>query len=163
MLDNRLYINQLYAIDIDNEMIKFAEQNNNKPNIQYMTQDIGVEWEHLTPQLKALEGKVSLIFSNQVLHWVKNKENAAKNIYRLISENGKVYINMLWTSDPFEHLVGEEKILHEKQTCFPTKDQQMDVWYNQFREVGFLTIHNEFVEKDAALTEQEYIEGTNIL
>jgi len=81
----------------------------------------------------------------------------------LISEKGKIYANILWTFDPFEHLVGEEKILYKKQTSFPTRDQQMNNWYNQFKEVGFQTINNELLENDTVLTEQEYMEGTNIL
>jgi len=74
MLDKSLRINQLNAIDIDDKMIKFAKQNYNKPNIQYITQDIEAEWEDLRPELKALEGKVTLIFTNFVLHWIVNKK-----------------------------------------------------------------------------------------
>jgi trans-aconitate methyltransferase len=83
LLNSLLTINKLYAIDVDKDMIKFAEEKHNKNNIHYLLQDLSLEWNQLRPQLKALEGKVSLIFSNYVLHWIKDKENAAKNLFRL--------------------------------------------------------------------------------
>ena len=114
MLNSLLTIRQIYAIDVDPEMIDFANENHPKDNIQYILQDLSQEWDQLSPDIKALENKVSLIFSNHVLHWIINKENLAKNLYRLLSKNGKLYANIYWITDPFNYLTGTEKEIHEK-------------------------------------------------
>jgi hypothetical protein len=99
----------------------------------------------LRPQLKALEGKVSLIFSNHVLHWIKDRENVAKNLFRLLSKTGKIYAQIFWVSDPFSDLKGEEKEIHEKEILkIPTKESQLNLWINIFKTVGFDLIENEF-------------------
>jgi SAM-dependent methyltransferase len=140
-----LTINQLYAIDIDKDMIKFAEEKHHKSNIHYLLQDLSLEWDQLRSELKALEGKVSLIFSNHVLHWIKDKENAAKNLFRLLSKSGKIYAQIFWISDPFSDLKAKEKEVHEKEILkIPTKESQLNGWINIFRTVGFDLIENEF-------------------
>ncbi|CAG2118311.1 unnamed protein product, partial [Medioppia subpectinata] len=72
---------QIYAIDVDKEMIAFAGKNHGKPNVQYLAQDFGLEWDLLSPTLRALEGKVDLIFTNHCLHWIINKRNVVNNLY----------------------------------------------------------------------------------
>jgi SAM-dependent methyltransferase len=140
-----LTINQLYAIDIDKDMIKFAEEKHHKSNIHYLLQDLSLEWDQLRSELKALEGKVSLIFSNHVLHWIKDKENAAKNLFRLLPKSGKIYAQIFWISDPFSDLKAIEKEVHEKEILkIPTKESQLNGWINIFRTVGFDLIENEF-------------------
>ncbi|CAG2175165.1 unnamed protein product, partial [Oppiella nova] len=57
-----LKVKQIYGIDVDKEMIGFATQNHCKPYIQYFAQDFGADWDVLAPELRALEGKVDLIF-----------------------------------------------------------------------------------------------------
>jgi trans-aconitate methyltransferase len=44
--------------------------------------------------LKELLGKVSLIFSNRVLHWIKDKETAAKNMIKLLVKGGDICLNI---------------------------------------------------------------------
>ncbi len=145
LLNSLLTINQLYAIDVDKDMIKFAEEKHHKNNIHYLSQDLSLEWDQLRPELKALEAKVSLIFSNHVLHWIKDRENVAKNLFRLLSKTGKIYAQIFWISDPFSDLKGEEKEIHEKEILkIPTKESQLNLWINIFKTVGFDLIENEF-------------------
>jgi SAM-dependent methyltransferase len=157
-----LTINQLYAIDVDKDMINFAEEKHHKNNIHYLLQDLSLEWDQLRPELKALEGKVSLIFSNHVLHWIKDKENAAKNLFRLLSKSGKLYAHIYWISDPFSDLKGEEKEIHEKEILkIPTKESQLNSWLNIFKTVGFEIIENELQSRKSIFDKQIFIKGMN--
>jgi SAM-dependent methyltransferase len=162
LLNNLLTINQLYAIDVDKYMIQFAEEKHHKNNIHYLLQDLGLEWDQLRPELKSLEGKVSLIFSNHVLHWIIDKENAAKNLFRLLSKSGKVYAHIYWISDPFRDLKGEEKEIHEKEILkIPTEESQQNLWLNSFRTVGFEIIENELQSRKSVFDKQVFIKGMN--
>jgi SAM-dependent methyltransferase len=157
-----LTINQLYAIDVDKDMINFAEEKHHKNNIHYLLQDLSLEWDQLRSELKALEGKVSLIFSNHVLHWIKDKENAAKNLFRLLSKSGKLYAHIYWISDPFSDLKGEEKEIHEKEILkIPTKESQLNSWLNIFKTVGFEIIENELQSRKSIFDKQIFIKGMN--
>jgi len=156
-LNSLLTIDRLFAIDVDEQMIKFAKENHQKNNIQYLLQDLSVEWDQLRPQLKALEGKVSLIFSNHVLHWISDKENAAKNIFRLLSNSGKVYANIYWISDPFNDLSADQKQIHEREVIkIPPKDKQMDLWTNIFKNTGLIINQNEFMLRKTIFEEQVF-------
>jgi len=66
-----------------------------KDNITYFAQDFGQEFQCLAPELRALEGKVDLIFSNFCFQWIENKANVVKNMNHLLSKGGKIYINIL--------------------------------------------------------------------
>ncbi len=159
LLNSLLTINQLYAIDFDQKMINFAKENHKENNMHYLLQDIGLEWDQLRPELKALEGKVSLIFSNFVLHWIKDKENLAKNLFRLLSKGGKLYTQIIWITDPFCHLKGKEKELHEKEILkIPTKESQISFWINIFKTVGFDIIEDEFTSIEEVY-EKNFFEG----
>ena len=148
MLNSLLTIKQIYAIDVDPEMIDFANENHPKDNIQYMLQDLSQEWDQLSPDIKALENKVSLIFSNHVLHWIINKENVANNLFRLLSKGGKLYANIHWIKDPFNYLTGIEKEIHEKEVLkIPTKEEQFNLWIHIFEKVGFRITESEFISK----------------
>jgi ubiquinone/menaquinone biosynthesis C-methylase UbiE len=144
LLNSLLTINHLYAIDVDEKMIKFAEAKHSKNNIHYLLQDLTLEWDQLRPELKALEGKVSLIFSNIVLHWIADKESVAKNIFRLLKKSCKLYASIWCVTDLFSDLKGEEKEILEKEVLkIPSKETQLNLWINIFKTVGFDLIENE--------------------
>ncbi|CAG2169307.1 unnamed protein product [Oppiella nova] len=144
-----LKVKQIYGIDVDKEMIGFATQNHCKPYIQYFAQDFGADWDVLTPELRALEGKVDLIFSNHCLHWIVNKQNVVKNLYKLLRKGSKFYANIYWISDLYMDLTGEEKAVHEKEFLkIPSKDTQFDIWHKLFKINGFDVISHQFLHKD---------------
>jgi len=125
-------------------MVKFAKSNYPSPKIEYITQDISDEWDQLDPELKKLEGKVSLIFSNRVLHWVEDKGNAAKNLYRLLSTGGKLYANVTTLWDLFYDLIPEEKVKMQSIVQIPNEEEQIENWRQAFTESGFHSIDIEF-------------------
>ncbi|XP_054166060.1 uncharacterized protein LOC128963570 [Oppia nitens] len=145
LLNQRILCNKLFAIDIDMRMIKFAKTNYSSPKIQYMVQDIGVEWDQLDSSLKQLEGKVSLVFSNRVLHWVENKELATKNLYRFLAPNGKLYTNITTLWDVFCDLLPNERSKMESLVKIPSKEKQIDNWRTALTASGFKNIDIEFM------------------
>jgi SAM-dependent methyltransferase len=144
LLNQRISCEKLVALDVDTKMIKFAKTHYPAANVAYVEQDIGVEWNDLDPKLKDLEGKVSLIFSNRVLHWVEDKKNAAKNLYRLLSPTGKIYTTVTTLWDLFHDLVPEEKNKIDKILKIPTEEEQIETWRKAFTESGFHNIEIEF-------------------
>jgi SAM-dependent methyltransferase len=164
LLNSSLTINQLYAIDVNKELIKFAENKYKKNNIHYLLQDVSLQWDQLRPEIKALEGKVSFVFTNYALHWIIDKENVTKNLFRLLSKSGKLYAHFLWIFDPFDELKGQEKENHEKEILkIPTKEEQMNLWINIFKTVGFDIIENEFFSRKDVYEKQIFNRGINCL
>jgi SAM-dependent methyltransferase len=142
-------------------MIKFAKTHYPASNIAYVEQDIGVEWNDLNPKLKDLEGKVSLIFSNRVLHWVEDKKNAAKNLYRLLSPKGKIYTTVTTLWDLFHDLIPEEKSKIDKILKIPTEEEQIETWRKAFTESGFHNIDIEFFILRQLYPNDEFKNGIN--
>ena len=144
LLNQRLSCNKIYAIDVDMRMIKFAKSNYPSSRVNYLVEDIGVEWNKLDPSLKELEGKVDMIFSNRVLHWIENKTIAAQNLYRFLSPKGRIYTNVTTLWDLFHDLVPEEKTKFESLLRIPSVEEQIENWRKAFSESGFKNIDIEF-------------------
>ena len=144
IVNQRLQCRKIVAIDVDMRMIKYAKANYTASNISYLVQDIGVPWDQLDPSLKQLEGKVELIFSNRVLHWVENKRMATENLYRFLAPNGKIYSNITTLWDIFHDLVPEEKNKFQPLLRIPSKEEQVENWKRAFKETGFKNIDIEF-------------------
>ena len=100
-------IQRIYGIDISKDMIEYAKQHYSAQNMLYLVEDMNIEWNQLKPELRELEGKVDVIFSNIVLNWMyTNHENVLENIYRLLTRKGKVYINTMTIPSPYESMKG---------------------------------------------------------
>ena len=131
-------IQQIYAIDISRDMLDYFKQNNSAPNIRLLLQDINVEWSQLKPELRDLEGKVDLIFSNFVFHWMyENNENLLKNIRRLLTKNGRAYCNMITLPDPIGHMNGMLRYFFTKlPIAIPSSSEQVKHWRQSLRGAG---------------------------
>ncbi len=125
ILSERIQHNRIVALDADPGMVKFAQTNFASNSIEYLTQDISQSWDELSFTLKELEGKVSLIFSNRVLHWVKDKETAAINMSKLLVKGGDVCINITALPDIKPHLNDE---LKGEFNYIPSIDEQFELW-----------------------------------
>ncbi|CAG2123359.1 unnamed protein product, partial [Medioppia subpectinata] len=55
---------RLIAVDVNPAMTEYARDHNTLPTIEYVTQDMSVEWSELSPEIRRLEGSVRLILSN---------------------------------------------------------------------------------------------------
>ena len=164
LLNDALDVNQIVAIDVDTDMIDFAKRNHSKERITYLAQDFGLDWDQLSPELRAIEGRVSLIFTNHCLHWIPNKENVVKNLYRLLSKCGKIYANIYWISDLFLDLSPDQKTIHEKEFMkIPTKEEQFDIWFNLFKTNEFTVVSNKFFLKECGFELKFFEESEEIL
>jgi len=144
LLNQRISFDRLIGLDIDMRMIKFAKTNYSASKIEYIVEDIAVEWDQLNPKLKQLEGKVDLIFSNRVLHWIECKSLAANNMYRFLTPNGKLYTNITTLWDLFHDLSPEERARMERLVVIPSEEEQIETWRKSFTESGFKNIDIEF-------------------
>ncbi|CAG2122605.1 unnamed protein product, partial [Medioppia subpectinata] len=87
-LAEKLRHRQLVAVDVDPAMTAYAQQTNPGRSIEYKTQDVSVAWDELSEDIRALEGKVTLIFSNFVLHYIRDKSRLVANFSRLLTTAG---------------------------------------------------------------------------
>jgi len=102
---------KLLASDFDAQMVSYAKNNSSDERIEYFVQDISVPFENLDERLKNLEGKVDLVWSNRVLHWIPEelKERAVKTIARLLKPGGRSYVNLTIQRDLTEFSSDAEK------------------------------------------------------
>lgn len=118
-------------------MIEFAINNNNRPNITYLVQDFSIEWDKLRPELRELEGKVDMIFSNYTFQWLEYKNNTANNIYRLLNSNGKIFSEVLNSVVKFSD---EDRSKYANVMSVPTLSEQIERWQSAFRDAQFKEI-----------------------
>lgn len=162
LLSREFDVDRVFGLDIDDQMVEFAKQNHSNDKITYLSQDFGRDWEEISPELRSLEGRVSLIFTNHCLHWITNKENVVKNLNRLLSKSGKIYANIYWITDLYLDLSPEEKAIHEKEFMkVPDKEEQRDLWVGLFRKHGFNITTDEFIAKDIVFEQNIFNERKN--
>lgn len=150
MVAETLPFEKMYAFDIDSDMVDLARKvNEGNTSIEFFVQDVSVPWEELNSTLRDLEGKVDLIWSNRVLHWVKDdlRPLAARNIVRLLRPGGRTYINTTLTCDINETLPSEEKAENEKLMKIPSKDTQLEWWTKYFTDAGLSPLTVEYFDK----------------
>ena len=70
---------RVVAVDPDAERIKIAKENNSRPNIEYLEGDD-----------QSFPGNgYALVFSNQVIHWIKDKEALFARLYDKLAAGGQ--------------------------------------------------------------------------
>jgi ubiquinone/menaquinone biosynthesis C-methylase UbiE len=140
---------KVYASDFDAQMVKYAKENCSDEKIEYFVQDISLPWEKLDERLKNLEGKVDLVWSNRVIHWVadKDKETTVKTIARLLKPGGKCYVNTTIQRDLNEFASEEERKEQEKFFNFVKHEKQMDIWRQHFGNAKLSHVNFELIEK----------------
>ena len=72
---------RMIGMDSSNEMV--SEAKNNYPNLQFFVKD-AASFQFDRP--------FDAIFSNAVLHWVKNKENAIISMYKNLKHGGRIVL-----------------------------------------------------------------------
>ncbi|KAI2810126.1 hypothetical protein BLOT_001282 [Blomia tropicalis] len=144
LLDSRIHCHKIFALDIDLKSVKYATHRHASPRIQYSLQDISVPWAQLDPKIQQLEGKVDLIFSNRVLHWIENKQQAVANFYRLLKPgSGSLYANVTTLWDLFYDLPEEERKEYERMIYIPNEEEQVEQLHQLFEKSRFDSINIE--------------------
>jgi ubiquinone/menaquinone biosynthesis C-methylase UbiE len=140
---------KVYASDFDAKMVNYAKENFSDEKIEYFVQDISLPWEKLDERLKNLEGKVDLVWSNRVLHWVadNDKETAVKTIVRLLKPGGKCYVNTTIMRDLTEFASEEDRKEQQKFFNFVAHEKQMENWRQHFGNAKLSQVKFELIEK----------------
>lgn len=147
-----MHCRHILALDIDLKSIKYASNRYASPRISYLTQDIALPWSQLDPKIQQLEGKVDLIFSNRVLHWIENKNQAVANFYRLLKPGkGAFYANITTLWDLFYDLGADEKVKYNKLLHIPSEGEQMNQLRALFEKNKF-----EEIDLDSTILRQLY-------
>jgi len=149
MVSTRVPHKRMLAVDFDAQMVEYADKNYNDGTIEYFVQDMNVPWEKLDERLKSLEGKVDIVWSNRVLHWVKYKQQAVNIISRLMKKDGgRCYINTTLIRDISEFVAPEEKAEMEKVLDNPHNDKQMENWRKYFGNCGLSKVVYKELQKN---------------
>ncbi|CAG2115700.1 unnamed protein product [Medioppia subpectinata] len=123
---------QIIALDIDTKMIDFSIQNNTKPSIDYRLEDISKPWDELSADIRALEGKVSLVFSNSTLMMIQNKSTFVHNLRRLMADNSYAFTSFVLIHDMSAKLNPKLRSECEKWIKIPDYDKQVSNWTDVF-------------------------------
>ncbi|XP_054162527.1 juvenile hormone acid O-methyltransferase-like [Oppia nitens] len=126
---------QLIGIDIDPEMIAYAKSQSIDDNtIVYIEQDMNVEnWSQLCPQIRQLEGRVDLIFSNDTLSNIADRKQLMTNLWQLLSsDNGILHVNIPIIPD-----LNRKLAKSEQRDWYQSVSKQLDDWKSGLQENGF--------------------------
>ena len=134
-------------------MIDFGEEVKISDGLQYICQDFSQnfdEWQ----TLKSIEGKVSLVFSNYCLHWIKDVDTVVQNIARLSAPGGKVYMSIML--DTYKgRLVFNSKFLN-KLLKTESKEELVQIWPAKFKNAGFRIDRCERLISDKIIDEKQF-------
>ncbi|CAG2177613.1 unnamed protein product [Oppiella nova] len=158
LLDNELKPEQIIGIDIDTEMISFAKQNNGLKNSEYYVQDIGADFDKWDQSLQKVSGKVSVIFSNYALHWVRDVETAAKNMSRLLSNTGIIVVDILYVGDIYRNVSVEQRAKYEQWLRYPSEQEVIGRWMSALKGAGLTQIDIKFWRPKCIYPEKVYDE-----
>ena len=134
-------------------MIDFAKEVKTSDGLQYICQDFGQifdEWQ----ALRSIEGKVSLVFSNYSLLWIKEVDTVVQNIARLSATGGKVYMSIML--DTYKgRPVFNSKFLN-KLLKTESKEELVEVWPAKFKNAGFGNDRCERSISDKVIDEKQF-------
>ena len=98
LLKENVNIDLLVGLDVDKLMVDFANIENSNDGLHFVCQDFGKELDEWQ-EIKELKGRVSLVFSNACLHWIKDVDVVVENIAKLCSSNARAYLLFLLDTD----------------------------------------------------------------
>lgn len=159
MLAKMLSPERIVGLDIDAQMIGFAKENNAMPNTEYHCQDISADMSEWSEDLRQLCGKVSVIFSNYALHWVKDVERTAHNMARLLATGGQIVVDILYVGDIFHRLRPEERQQYEQWLSYPSEQQVIGRWVTAFKSAGLNHIELKYWKPTCIYPLKLYFDG----
>ena len=138
---------QVVGIDPDTERLKIAKEKHSAPNIVYLEADA----EHLPGE------DYDLIFSNFVLHWVKDKEPVFQQAQKILKQGGLFAFCSAIQNDayfpPGEDMVSKEFKQDTLNNWFLVDVEEADRYATKY---GFET---DYFRKDVANFDSGNIDG----
>ncbi|XP_054161828.1 uncharacterized protein LOC128959835 [Oppia nitens] len=136
----------LVGIDIVPDMISYARNHNTDDTIEYVLQDMGVGWLEMCPQIRQLESRVNLIFSNFTLQYMPDKWQLMATCNRLLSISsggGIFHANVIILPDLNKKLVTNNTNTTNDPNKLPkqwyqTSEKQLDDWRQSLSDNHFL-------------------------
>ncbi|CAG2117081.1 unnamed protein product, partial [Medioppia subpectinata] len=128
---------RLIAIDVNPAMTEYARDHNTLPTIEYITQDMSVEWAALGPEVRRLEGSVGLILSNFFLEYERTRRSQQLALYRrlLLARDGSLHVNIPLSIDINAKLAPNDPL---RRQWSQTVGQQLDDLRRAFADNGFV-------------------------
>ncbi|CAG2103464.1 unnamed protein product [Medioppia subpectinata] len=151
-LATRVPHRQLVAIDVNPAMIEYSQRVNSLPTIEYAIQDLSLTWPELGPDVRLLEAKVDLIFSNHCFHYIRDKTRVLSICRRLLATGGTIHASILLLPDLNRKLPADRR----KGWCLSV-DQQLDVWRRAVADNGLTADVFEVFEEDYRFTRTQII------
>jgi len=159
LMHDELNVGKIYALDMDETMTRWAKNYyHDKTKINYLNDDVTLDWDQLSPEIRALEGRVSLIYSNATINMItENRDKMGRNLSRLLASNGRVLINNAFIANPFDKIEDNwVKIVANFAKLFikiPTVEEQSNSWISAFENAGldvkqYIKIKSYKYEKD---------------
>ena len=127
---------RVIGIDIDPNMISFANQYNKTDSMEYLIQDMSKPFDELIPQLKQLESRVGLIYANYSLHFYPNKRQIFEILSTLLSKSGTLYANITLIPDLKQYLSDESKKLIDKYLDLNSTEKEIAVYKQSINQNG---------------------------
>ena len=149
---------KIYGIDVDHNMIEFAKQSSNTNSIEYLLTDLSQDWNSIDANIKQLEFKVSMVFSNMCISLVRQKNTFVQNLKKLMSTDARAYFSFPLYPDINTKLKGE---FEEKLGGFvkmPSLEGQMQVWTDLFEANG-LTVEFQDIQNSVWPHKSEAVLG----
>jgi len=148
LLSSRIqHRSKILACDFDAKMIEYADKTHNDGTIAFFVQNIELPWEMLDKRLRDVEGKVDIVWSNRVLHWLKDKQTAANTIGRLLKKGGRCYVNTTLSRDLNEFASNEEKEENVRYLRPETLEMQLNGWKECFNNCGLSKVNTQMFLK----------------
>ncbi|CAG2162074.1 unnamed protein product, partial [Oppiella nova] len=150
---------RIVALDVDPIMISHSKHNNSVDSIEYELQDLSVGWDQFRSDLKRqLEGKVELIFSNFVLHFIPNKKQLLNVVSRLLATNGTINANLIVIAD-----INKKLSSNDRKAEYLSVEQQTDIWRDSIAANGLTVKEFNVVDSVWHLNRQEMIDFIPVL
>ncbi|XP_054158548.1 peroxidase-like [Oppia nitens] len=126
------------GIDVVDDMISYARNHstddNNDNTIEYVLQDMDIDWLRMCPRIRQLESKVDLIFSNFVLEYMANKWLVMDTFGHLLATGGVFHANIFILPDLNKKLPENG----QKKWWYQSREKQLDDWRQSLTDNQFL-------------------------
>ncbi|CAG2179607.1 unnamed protein product [Oppiella nova] len=119
---------------------------------------MSVSWDELNPDIRLLESKVSLIFTNFVLHYIQNKTKLLHIFSRLLSTEGSIHANIIILPDLNKKLSPDDR-----KDYYLSVDQQIQQWKEALDANGLTAQEFEIVDDVWHQSRQEIIDFLQVL
>ncbi|CAG2174709.1 unnamed protein product, partial [Oppiella nova] len=153
------YGHRVIGVNIDPQMISYAQLNHKTDSTEYLVQDMSVPWDGLSAPIRELESRVDLIVSNMAFQWIypKSPSEAMKIFNRLLTKSGQIIATFGVNPDFFAFLTDQQKREYDLNGQTLSEELQVQDWRDACAESGFAIKKLRLVTEVWHLKRQELI------